>query len=197
MKEISKILDKNEKVFWEGTPQLWPFVANSLPVSFFGLFFLGFSIFWVIGASKAGGFFALFGIPFVGIGLSIVGTPIYKLLVKKHTHYAISNKRVLIQTGIIGRDFLIVDFDKIQNATAEVNVFDKVFGQNSGSISIFTAGTDSQKSNNTRYKLCNVTNPYKVFKFLKITSHDIKTDIEYPNKLRPKQNPGYKTEYTQ
>jgi hypothetical protein len=39
-------------------------------------------------------------------------------------------------------------------------------------------------------KLCD-----EVFKMVKQTSVDIKTDYNYPNALRPETNPGYKTKY--
>ncbi|QQL44216.1 hypothetical protein [Sulfuriroseicoccus oceanibius] len=39
---------------------------------FFALFWTGFSVFWVIGASAVGGFFGLFGLPFVAIGIGML-----------------------------------------------------------------------------------------------------------------------------
>jgi hypothetical protein len=40
-----------------------------------------------------------------------------------------------------------------------------------------------------------IENPYDVFKLLKQTYFDIKTDVEFPNKLRPSVNPGYPSDY--
>ncbi|MBU1125608.1 MAG: hypothetical protein KKC84_06260 [Candidatus Omnitrophica bacterium] len=40
-----------------------------------------------------------------------------------------------------------------------------------------------------------VEKPYEVFKKLKTVMVDIKTDWNYPNKLRPDENPGYRTKY--
>ena len=37
--------------------------------------------------------------------------------------------------------------------------------------------------------------PYDVDKLLKETTVDVKTDWNYPNKLRPAENPGYHTDY--
>jgi len=39
---------------------------------FFALFWTGFSVFWVIGASAVGGIFGLFGLPFVAIGIGML-----------------------------------------------------------------------------------------------------------------------------
>jgi len=45
------------------------------------------------------------------------------------------------------------------------------------------------------FTISNIPDPYEVFKLFKKVSHDVRTDIEYPNKLRPKTNPGYKSDY--
>ncbi|MCA9386301.1 hypothetical protein KC717_06675, partial [Candidatus Dojkabacteria bacterium] len=69
---------------------------------------------------------------------------------------------------------------------------------NSGSIFISTLGIALPRGKNgigASNTLHNIENPYEVFKFIKKVSHDIKTDIEYPNELRPKNNPGYNTDY--
>ena len=126
------------------------------------------------------------------------GIPIYKALAYRHTYYAITNKRVLLQTGVIGRDFQIVDFDKITNAEVNVGIFDKLFSRNSGSILISSAGTFTYGKHGPiarPYTLSNIPNPYDVFKFFKKVSHAVKTDIEYPNQYRPKTNLGYRTSY--
>jgi uncharacterized membrane protein YdbT with pleckstrin-like domain len=136
---------------------------------------------------------------FILIGLILfLGVPIYNLLNYTNIYYAITNKRVLFQSGVIGRDFKIVDFDQITNAQVNVGILDKLFGDDSGSILVSSAGTfvTTRQGQVARpYTLRNIENPYDVFKFFKKVSHDIKTDIYYPNKLRPKSNPGYKTGY--
>ena len=188
MKELEKVLDSNEKVFWEGKPKFWPFflgglqLVGSIFLSIFVLFFVSAMIpyFW-----------------FIAIALIFAG-PIYKALVYKYTYYAITNKRVLIQKGLVGRDFEMVDFDQITNAEVNVGVIDKLFGSGSGSIIIATAGTFTYTRSGPAlkpYTISNVENPYEVFKFFKKVSHAVKTDIKYPNKYRPKTNPGYNTTY--
>ncbi len=199
MKEIGKILDPSEKVLWEGKPRFWPFFLASLIMIPFGLIFL-----------VAGGFFSYQGVasgnlwfifmPHFWVGVALVfGIPIYQALVYKYIYYAITDKRVLIQKGLIGRDFEIVDFDQITNAEVRVGLADILFGKRSGSILLATAGTFTytrQGAAQKPYTLSNIPNPYEVFKFFKKVSHDVKTDIEYPNKLRPKTNPGYNTDYS-
>ena len=193
MQEFNKILEKGEKNLWEGKPKFWPYMFSSAFIVIVGLIFVGFSLI-AISIDKS----ALL-IPHFWIGLVIIiGVPGYKLLVYKHIHYTITNKRVILQTGLIGRDFKIVDFDQITNAEVNVGLLDKIFGGNSGTIFVSSPGTISYSSKGPRqrpYTLSHILEPYDVFKFFKKVSHDVKTDIEYPNQLRSNTNPGYRTSY--
>jgi len=198
MKEFNKILEQDEKILWEGRPQFLPFFASSFITSIFGLPFLIIGAIVLITAIKAGNFL-IFIFPHFWIGLVMVfGSPLYQILVYKYMYYAITNKGVLIQKGLIGRDFEMVDFDKITNADVRVDVIDKLLGKNSGSIVISTAGTFTYSRSGPvqkPYTFSHITSPYEVFKFFKKISYDMKADIEYPNLYRPETNPGYKTKY--
>ncbi|MBS3112497.1 PH domain-containing protein [Candidatus Woesearchaeota archaeon] len=119
-------------------------------------------------------------------------------MVYKHTYYTITNKRVLLQKGLIGRDFEMVDFDQITNAEVNVGFLDILFGRKSGNILISTAGSFTYTRSGAvqkPYTISHIENPYEVFKFFKKVSHAVKTDIQYPNKYRPKTNPGYESDY--
>ena len=137
--------------------------------------------------------------PHFWVGIVLVfGIPIYQILVYKHVYYAITNKRVLFQKGLIGRDFEMVDFDQITNTEVNVGVLDKLFGGGSGSILISTAGSFTYTRRGAvqkPYTISHIDNPYEVFKFFKKVSHAVKTDIQFPNKYRPETNPGYGTDY--
>lgn len=207
MKELEKVLNQDEKIFWEGAPSFWPFIfGGSIVTTCFGLMwmaflipFIGMSMFDVFFGSHIFGF-AIFLMPHFWIGLALVfGIPIYQYLVFKYTYYAITDKRVIIQTGLIGRDFEIIDFDQVTNAEVNVGIFDKMFGGgNTGSILLSTAGSIAYTKQGAVQKpstLRSILNPYDVFKFIKKVSYDVKTDIQYPNKLRPSENPGYTTNY--
>jgi hypothetical protein len=79
-----------------------------------------------------------------------------------------------------------------------VSIWDKLLAKSSGTICIFSAGTISYGKHGpyaTPYRLSNIPNPYEVFKLFKKTSFDVKSDMEYPNKYRPHDNPGYNTKY--
>jgi membrane protein YdbS with pleckstrin-like domain len=202
MRELDKVLDDNEKVFWEGKPNFWPFFfGRSIFAFILGIILLFFmlpfiiilifiAVMGILSNSMAGTLVAFASILPILIPISLLmgGVMLYNYLAYKYVYYAITNKRVVIQTGLIGRDFRTVDFDQITNAAVDVGLFDKLFSKSSGSI-IISGGLGHSV-------LSNIPDPYNVFKFFKKVSFDVKTDIEYPNKLRPKTNPGYGTGYS-
>ncbi|MBI2024735.1 MAG: PH domain-containing protein [Candidatus Harrisonbacteria bacterium] len=189
-REIHKVLDTDEKVLWEERPVFLPFFVSSLVGSLFGWVFVGFL--W-----PSSSIFILFPLAFA------VGIPIYTLLVYRFTYYAITHKRVIMQSGVIGRDFKIVDFDTITNSEVHVGLWDKLFTKDAGTVVIATAGAPISYSQGRRgagsvkwpYALIHVPDAYGVFKIIKEVGHAVKTDIQYPNQYRPQANPGYKTEY--
>ena len=98
-------LVSGEEMLWSGKPGLS--ILSSRGTVFmllFGIFWLGFSLFWEFGAIVAyleSGviIFPIFGIPFVIIGLFLVfGLPVYMRHKKKNTVYAVTSKRLIIIT---------------------------------------------------------------------------------------------------
>lgn len=191
--EFDKILNSNENIIWQGNPQIEPVIYGnvliSIPLTI---------LFFYLGFYNLDGYVPVFGYGFLLLGFLTLFSPIYENFLYLNTFYAITNKRVIIQSGIIGTDFQIIDFDKINNMQVKVGIIDKLFGNNSGTISIDSgrvATTSKGGTYSVPHSLWFITDPYTVFEQLKKVSHDIKTDIEYPNKLRPETNPGYNTKY--
>lgn len=207
MREIDKVLNKDEKIIWEGKPSFWPYIflgfgRKILPffimlIPLAGLFF---SFRTLSNLNSNVEFFPIL-FPFLLI-LVVFLAPlfnfIYKILVYRHIVYFITDKRVVIQGGLIGRDFDIIDFDKINNSEVKVDLNDKIFGGGkTGTIFISLGDMISFTARGVvgLYVLTSIQDPYTVFNLLKKVSFDVKTDINYPNKLRPNENPGYKVEY--
>lgn len=85
-----------EYVQWRGCPQKGNLVTGQdafmIP---FSILWCGFAIFWTILASRAG-VFALFGLPFVAVGLYLVfGRFIWTALRRKRTVYVITNQKII------------------------------------------------------------------------------------------------------
>jgi uncharacterized membrane protein YdbT with pleckstrin-like domain len=91
--------------------------------------------------------------------------------------YSITNKRVLMKSGIIGTDFNSVYFTEVRTANVNVGLIDKIFSV--GTINIDTgkietvssgSGANSQSRTQTAYdKLMHINSPYEVYKYFQTT----------------------------
>lgn len=193
MNELNKVLNADERVLWQGKPVFFPYyMSKGISVTLFGLFWTGIIIVGFGGHFPQSLMIYLFLL--IGIGMIIL-PPILAALSYLNLYFAVTDKRIIIQSGIIGRDFKFLDFDQITDANVDVNIIDKMFG--TGTINISSPGTVTIHKGRTSYGFSfgNVSSPYEVFKFVKRTEFNVKTDINYPNQLRPTTNPGYNTQY--
>lgn len=187
---FNSVKNDNEQILWTDTPVFLPFV---LPSFLLGIPFLGFAIFWTVTAmSDAGLLFGSFGIIFIILGLGICFGKIFAF---SNTAFAYTQYRVLIRGGFWGTDFISIDYDKITNMEVNVNPIESI--ENTGSIRFYSGKTRSTKNGTEAAfdAFAAIKNPYEVFKKIKQISLDVKTDINYPNALRPDNNPGYNTNY--
>ncbi len=99
---LQAYLRPGEQLLWCGRPdpRLW-FTGADLYLIPFSVLWCGFAIFWEAGASRSGGpLFAVFGVPFIAIGLYMVaGRFFYKHYRKKQTVYGITTQRALVAAG--------------------------------------------------------------------------------------------------
>lgn len=100
-------------MLWEGRPNVAAFSTRGawylVP---FSIMWGGFAIFWEYSVISRGGppFFALWGIPFVVIGLYMIfGRILVARREAAHTWYAITDRRVLIQSGAFRRSLIQLD----------------------------------------------------------------------------------------
>lgn len=191
---FQNVLDNNEKLLWADKPVFIPYILTTIWHNIF-LLLVGAYFLYVVLANYGNmhgpsgfvgimvpGLFAVFGLWGILNGIFSYS----------NTIYAISSRRVVVQTGFIGINYLTVDYDKLSDTGVNVNLFEKMF--NVGTIT-FSDGRKDSKGNPIYMQFTSIRNPYDVFKQLKETDVDVKTDYDYPNALRPKDNPGYQTEY--
>jgi uncharacterized membrane protein YdbT with pleckstrin-like domain len=160
MNEIPQILEPKEKVIYDGKPEYAPYITGAI----FGILIAVVVIGIFIGAFLKSILIAVIA----GIVIFILGIIISNMAYTR-THYAITNKRAIVQTGIIGRDFKSIDYDRMQNVSVDVGILGVIFKV--GSVKIFTGEMETVDGKHPRiqpkYDRFNyVASPYEVLKKL-------------------------------
>ena len=192
---FQSITDKGETILWTGHPKFWPFVLRAIPALIFGALWGTIDYWFFFGTGMASDFssrlfiypfFALHSFPAWG---SVLYT-IYLVLSWSRTTYAYSNRRLLLRNGVIATAYRSLDYDAVKEMNVGVNLFERLFA--AGTVTASTGLFDIKTSGLSFVALAN---PYDVFQAIKQVEVDVKTDWEYPNALRPGENPGYRTTY--
>jgi hypothetical protein len=124
--DLNERLLAGERILWSGRPAqgflLTSRDAALIPMS---LLWGGFAIFWetmVVTQAKTPGFFALWGIPFVLIGLYlIVGRFLVDAWIRSGMFYAVTDKRILISRSRPFAKFTAVSLDRLPDASITGN----------------------------------------------------------------------------
>lgn len=193
-------LAEGEQELWSAKPKKSAFIINNIvrmmPVALIWLLFDSFIIYVFIssGAIKEMVlpiilFFAFHLLP-VWIWLGNVLTANKKW---KNTKYYVTDKRIIVQTGIIGESYDTIYYKDIKNVSLKIGVIDKLLKV--GDIYIDTGSILTSSSKNVMMTILDVENPYEIYGKLQKIVLDIQTDIEFPNAYRPDENPGYNTKY--
>lgn len=191
---IEDSLETDEKILWQGKPLRKSFLINSF------MKFLPFAIIWLV--------FDTFFIVMLFSNVSEIPTPLIIFLCffflfhlmpvwfwiynvvsaskrQKNEEYAFTNKRILVKQGFIGSTIISVFYSSINSVNLKVGIIEKMC--HVGDIYIVYE--------NQKIVLEDINDPLFITQKLQAIANDIKTDIYYPNSLRPKENEGYKTEY--
>ena len=127
------------------------------------------------------GFFALHLLP---VWLYIANL-IKNLAGYKNIEYVFTDKRIIVRSGLVGIDFKSIYYTSLESVNLKVGLFDR----------LFKVGDIYLKANTQTAVLEDIENPYVYLSKLQKIALDIKSDIYYPNDLRPSENHGYQTEY--
>lgn len=198
--EFRDILDRNERIIWSEKPNLIVHLASGFPLLIIGILWGIMDIFFISNFMFSG-----FGSPFNFLTIFFlfhmmplwfgVGNMIRLIFVYKNTFFAYTDKRVIVKTGFMGVDYKIKDFYNIGNVEVNINPIENMLGVGTIRIDEEVVVTQNNNRRRTGNRLYGIQRPYEVFKALKETVMDIKTDINYPNDYRPESNPGYNTRY--
>lgn len=195
LKNIEDVIGSDEQILWSGKPKKRAFLINAftkmLPIALIWLLFDGAFIGLMIGTmDEIPASVKIFMTVFFLFHLMPVWIWLSNVLTANRQHenleYAFTNKRIIIKSGIIGIDFKNVYYSEIDSVNLRVGLVDRI--EKVGDIYIKSIG-----GANVLYDL---ENPYTLTEKLQKIVVDIKTDIQFPNNLRPAENDGYNTKYT-
>ena len=194
---IDDILVEGEQKLVELTPHKKTFILESflkgLP---FALLWGGFDAFFIVMMITTGAFnemggtamiFVIIGffvIHLIPVWLYIAGI-IKKLAGYKNIKYVLTDKRIIIRSGLIGIDFKIFYYSEIDSIDVKVGLLDR----------IFKVGDLYIKSKTQSAVIEDIKAPYAYSSKIQKIILDIKADIEFPNDYRPDKNSGYNTNY--
>ena len=196
---IEKMLDEKERIVWEGKPDRITYIIGH-PV------FYIFAIFWaLIDASILSSMFnqgnpplymiIVFTAHLTPVWIAL-GGPVYRAINWKFVQYVMTDKRIYFLSGIIGRDVKVVDFAAVSEPSVNVGLIEKL--RDCGSIHLKPYTEYSQQKGRTPNMgvLRHIASPYDVYKQIKQMALDIRTDVSYPNEMRPEVNPSFNTQYS-
>lgn len=188
-----------ETLIWSKKPKKSAYIINKIITMMpFALLWLAFDSFFIFSMVKTGEITEMlfFIIPFFALHLMPVwiwlGNAISANRKWKNTKYYVTDKRIIIQNGFIGENYQTIYYKDIQNIDLRVGIIDKML--NVGDI-YFDLSYHSSNNKSVTTAFLDIENAVEIYGKLQKVVMDIQTDIEYPNALRPNENPGYNTKY--
>lgn len=177
--EIKAVLEAEEEIVWQDVINRKVMVFN-LVLSLLVVFGIAMFLFsqnlinYTSGGEAKSISSGLVGTVFLSVSFLLV---IWGFASSYVTRYVITNKRILIKTGIIGTDFNSIYFTEVKTVNVNVGLIDKIFkvgtiNIDTGKIETVTtgSGTNTQSRTQTAYdRILHINNPYEVYKYFQST----------------------------
>ncbi len=203
---IDNILEKSEKKNWEGKVNrkvmtvsliLWVVIGGIISYFFFRKDVIHYTSNGV--PKEISGF--LIGI-IILCGFLVLS--IWGFLADLVKEYAVTNKRVIIKSGLIGTDYQSIYFEQINQVIIDVGLIGKIF--KTGNLKIDTGKTETYSTGGTRTQtgytptqiktktmyevLKNINNPYEVYKTIQPSITGRREGL-YSGRADRESNPEY------
>lgn len=201
--DIKSIIGSGERILWEGKPDKKCFIFESIfnPLMPFAIIWaiFDFSIIGVgfnqaIQEGEKGLLFVL--IPFFALHLMPVwiylGGVLMTMARYKRTYYVVTDRAVYVSSGVFVKHINTKPFAEMTRIDLHRGVFDQMF--NVGDI-IMTRNYRNSNGNSANANITSIKEYTEVYNIITKLQRDIYSDTMYPNDYRPKENPGYNTEY--
>lgn len=191
--QIEDLIEEDEEILWRGNPKKSAYILGAiirmLPIVLIWLIFDGAFIYLICRFAASLGKMIWLLIAFFILHLTPVwiwlANIIKSSLQHKNIQYAITTKKIIIRSGIIGIDFKTIYYLEIGGIKCRVNWIDKLLKVGD----IYISGSHQSVI------LHDLSKPYEIASRLNQMVVDIQTDMHYPNDLRPSENKGYRTKY--
>lgn len=191
---IESVLNPDENILWKGKPLKKSFILSAvlkmlplvilwvgIDVTLIVCFAIFLEIDWWFYLIFA--VFFLFHLMPLWIYIWNIITAFRRLKIEE---YAFTDKRIIIKRGFLAPNIISIYYSSITSINLRIGVIEKACEV--GDIYIV--------SENGKFIIEDISNPYYIYSELQRIANDIKSDIIYPNNLRPSENNGYKTSYT-
>ena len=93
---VRRELADGERLVWIGQPIVRALTPATLVPLLFSIPWTAFALFWMWGASQASWLFALFGLPFVAVGVGMLTAPVWVARAARRTAYVITDRRAIV-----------------------------------------------------------------------------------------------------
>lgn len=157
---LQSILEPQEKIIWQGNVSR---KILSFNLAFWLVIILAFSVF-LFSASENNNFISY--LLFVVLLIAAV----IKFLTDYVKVFTITDKRIIVRSGLIGTDYNSIYFSQIRTLNVRVDLIDKIFSVGTINIDtgkVETAVDSKQTKTQTAYdKLTYIETPYEVYKIL-------------------------------
>ena len=194
----SNPLVEGETLIWSSKPKKSAFIINKvLTMMPIAILWLSIDLCFLVPILKSGTAPFII-IPFFAFHLFPVWTWLGNVITAnkrwQNTYYYVTDKRIILQTGFINMNYQTIYYKDLKNVNLRIGLIDKLLGV--GDI-YFDLGsyTINNRTKFVSYAFLDIENPQEIYPRLQKIVLDIQTDIEYPNALRPNENPGYNTKY--
>jgi hypothetical protein len=159
IESISFDLGDGERLLWSGAPRqgiVWR--SSDIAMVPFSLLWGGFAVFWEKMALRgAPVFFALFGLPFVAVGLQMtIGRFFYDAWRRRHTYYGLTNQRAIIATRTPARTLRSYSVASLTNVVLQESAND------AGSILLGPSALPSPWPRQTALFSTNIDNSFEM-----------------------------------
>ncbi len=129
MSGLQNVLDPNETVIWSCKPDKKTHILRSLGGIPIALFFLGITSVFLSSGMPLLESPAIFTIPLAII--LMVAVPLWQFRQYPHAEYMVTNQRLIIKSGISGKDIWFTELDEIKETIVKTGFADKIVGTGS------------------------------------------------------------------